>query len=552
MALITRASIDQVVEAADIVEIVSARTPLRKAGGDRWAGRCPFHDDSSPSFSVNPSRKLYHCFGCGVGGDLIQFVQETEGLDFVGAVEWLAERYRVDLVYEEGGPGVDRDRDRRDRLLKLLDQAARFYERALWESRAGEEPRRYLEERGLGEAICREFRLGVSPGRDLLPRKAVESGFTREELLASGLATRAGADTFAGRLIFPLADGRGRVLGFGARKLPGADDGRAKYVNSPEGELFHKQSLVYGLDRARTTIAREGRAVVVEGYTDVLALHQAGIKTAVASMGTALTERQVRELKRLTGRLYLCFDADAAGQAATLRGMELATGSGLDVRVVELPPGKDPADAVEGFEDRLASASGYLVHRVRIELDRAQTKQEAFERIREVLGAAEDSPDRLEAVRIAADRLGLPPETQAGLVPRRSQRTGSVSSRLLAAADRLERDAIAACVAHPHLARMLAELGDGGFSDARYRAIRDHLVDASPLDAGSTALLAELDAHAVAAAIDERTGRELLLRLGERRLRVELARERDAGDSARIGQLQVALARIHEALVDLG
>ncbi|MEZ5099778.1 MAG: DNA primase [Thermoleophilia bacterium] len=552
MAMIARASIEAVVEAADMVEIVSARTPLRRQGGDRWMGRCPFHEERSPSFSVNASRKLYHCFGCGVGGDLIQFVQETEGLDFAGAVEWLADRYRIQLEYEEGGPGADRDRARRDRLLALLDQAARFYERALWDSEHAAPAREYLAERDLGEEVCRAFRLGLSPGRDLLPRKARERGYTREELQSVGLVTRAGSDPFAGRLLFPLADGRGRVLGFGARKLPWADDGRAKYVNSQEGELFRKQTIVYGLDRARTAIAREGRAIVVEGYTDVLALHQAGITAAVASMGTALTERQVRELKRLASRVYLCFDADAAGQAATLRGMELAIAEGLDVRVVDLPPGKDPADAVEGFEARLDAASGYLVHRVRIELDRAATRQEAFEQVRAALAGAPESPDRLDAVRLAADRLGLPAEMQAGLAPVAPQRTGAVSARVLEATDRLERDAIAACVAHPHLVRMLAELGPDDLADPRHRAVRAHLVEGAPLDAATTAVVAELDARAAQAAIDERTGQELLLRLRERRVRAELDREKSTGDGARIGQLQATLARLREAVRELG
>lgn len=550
--MIARASIDAVVEVADMVEIVSARTPLRRQGGDRWMGRCPFHEERSPSFSVNASRKLYHCFGCGVGGDLIQFVQETEGLDFAQAVEWLAERYRIPLEYEEGGPGTDRDRVRKDRLLALLDQAARFYERALWDSEQGAPAREYLLERGLGEEICRAFRLGLSPGRDLLPRKARERGYTRDELQAVGLVNRAGGDPFAGRLLFPLADGRGRVLGFGARKLPWADDGRAKYVNSQEGELFRKQTIVYGLDRARTAIAKEGRAIVVEGYTDVLALHQAGITAVVASMGTALTERQVRELKRLANRVYLCFDADAAGQAATLRGMELALGEGLDVRIVDLPPGTDPADAVDGFEARLEAAAGYLVHRVRIELDGAATRQEAFERVRAVLAGAPESPDRLDAVRLAADRLGLPAEMQAGLAPVAPRRTGTVSARVLDATDRLERDALAACVAHPHLVRMLAELAEDDLGDPRHRAVRAHLVDGVPLDPETTQVVAELDARAAQSAIDERTGQELLLRLRERRLRGELDREKATGDGARIGQLTASLSRVRDALRELG
>jgi DNA primase len=315
MALIKRTSVEEVVAAADMVEIVSGRTQLRRSGA-QWTGRCPFHDDQNPSFSVNAVEKLYHCFTCGEGGDLIKFVRETEGLEFASAVEWLADRYGVQLEYEETAPGFEARRSRRDRLYALLEAAAKFYERHLWESQAGEPVRAYLAERGLTEEICRRFRLGLSPGGDRLAAKARAKGYSHEELLAAGLVNRRGNDYFAGRLVFPLADARGRVLGFGARRLSEDDPIKAKYVNSPEGELFRKSSIVYGLDRARATIAKESRAVVVEGYTDVMALHQRGLDSAVASMGTALTELQLRELRRLTPRIYLCFDADAAGAEA--------------------------------------------------------------------------------------------------------------------------------------------------------------------------------------------------------------------------------------------
>src|ERR687885_347889 len=277
MARIKAESVEAVKQTADIVEVVSARTQLRRVGS-RHTGRCPFHDERTPSFSVNAPDKLYYCFGCGKGGDLISFVRETENLDFAEAVEWLADRFNVPLEYEDANPQIDAQRKRRERLLSLLDAAAAYYERHLWES----------------------------------PR----ADFARDYLTAAGLINRRGNDYFQRRLVFPLADARGRVLGFGARRLFEDDPLRAKYVNSPEGELFHKASIVYGLDRARQAIAKQGRACVVEGYTDVLALRQAGFEPVVASMGTALTERQLRELGRLARRLYLCFDADAAGGGA--------------------------------------------------------------------------------------------------------------------------------------------------------------------------------------------------------------------------------------------
>jgi DNA primase len=548
MAVIAQASIEQVKAVADMVEIVGARTQLRKSGA-RWMGRCPFHEDRTPSFSVDPADKLFYCHGCGKGGDLISFVRETEGLDFVGAIEWLADRYRIPLEYEETSPQVEAGRKRKERLLALLEQAATYYGRTLWETPAGEPVRAYLAERGLADEVCKEFRLGLSPGGAVLAQKARGKGYAQEELVASGLVNRRGNDYYAGRLVFPLADGRGRVLGFGARRLHDDDPIPAKYVNSPESELFRKSSLVYGLHLARATIAKEDRAVVVEGYTDVLALHQAGLKPVVASMGTALTEPQLKELRRLTRHLYLCFDADAAGDSATLRGMELAVRAGFDVRVVPLPPGLDPADATEGFEERMGASVGYLKHRVALEIERAPSKQDAFAKVRDVLGAVEDSPERADAVRHAADRLGLAPDTAAGLAPRTMARTGSVSPKLLDAGDRLERRLLAACSTSPDLIeRYLRPLDDRHFDNSEHRRLRAHLVGDAPMDEADLVLArAELGALAEEEHLDGDVARELFLRLEERLVRRELA-ELSGDDLARTVELQGVLAKIRDAL----
>ena len=540
MARIKDASVDEVKAAADIVAVVSGRTQLRKTGA-RFMGRCPFHEERTPSFSVNSVEKFYYCFGCGAKGDLITFVRETEQLDFAGAVEWLADRFNVQLEYEETSPEHDARRRRRERLYEVLDAAASFYERYLWESQAGSPARDYLTGRGLGEDVCREYRLGLALGGTTLARKARERGFTREELAAAGLVNRRGNDYFSGRLLFPLADARGRVLGFQARKLRDDDPLRAKYVNSPEGELFRKGDLLYGLDRARAAIAKQERAVVVEGNTDVLALRQAAVEPVVASMGTALTERQLKELGRLTTRLWLCFDGDAAGEAATLRGMELAAAQGFEVHVVALPPGFDPADLADGFEQRLGGAESYLLYRTRIEIERAADRQEAFVRVREVLARFEDSPQRQDAIRFAADKLDLPKETQAGLAPRVGvSATGRVSPRLLDAGARLERDALAGVTAHRSLVPILAELGPEHFDSDEHRRLRAELVGGGATDP-------ELDARAAAGGIDERTAEELLLRLRERGIRRELS---DA-DPARTLELQASLARIRDAIEQL-
>jgi len=547
MARIKDSSVRDVVAAADMVEVVSGRTQLRRASGSRFTGRCPFHEEKTPSFSVNPVEKLYYCFGCGKGGDVISFVRETENLDFVGAVDWLAERFRVPIEVEEASPRVEAERRRRERLYAVLDQTAAYFERLLWDGDAAAPVREYLAERGLGEEVAKEFRLGLSPGRGLV-EKAKERGFTLDELKSAGLVTTRSTDYFPQRLMFPLADARGRVLGFQARKLREDDPLRGKYVNSPEGDLFHKGSILYGLHLAKAAIGKRDFAAVVEGNTDVIALRQAGFEPVVASMGTALTAQQLRELGRMTKKLYLCFDADAAGQEATLRGMELAAAQAFDVKVVTLPRGQDPADAPDGFPDRLKTAESYLVYRVRLEIERSADRQEGFVRAREVLAKTEDSPERQEALRLLADRLDLPRETLAGLAPARggARRERSDAPRLLDAGDRLERDVLAACLAHSSLVRGLAELSADHFDADVNRRFRDVLVSGRD-DPELTALRAELDARAAQEALDERTGTELLLRLRERKLKRDLS----GADLARTTELQAHLAKVRQALAEL-
>ena len=542
MARIKQESVEAVKAAVDMVELVGARTQLRRAGA-RYMGRCPFHEERTASFSVNPQDKLYYCFGCGAGGDAIGFVRETEQLDFAQAVEWLGDRFRVTLEYEEGSPAVDERRRQRDRLAALLERATSFYERHLWDTEAGEPARAYLASRSFGEVICREFRLGLAPGGPTLARRALAEGYTRGELAAAGLSNRRGNDYFNGRLLFPLADARGRVCGFQARRIRDDDPIQAKYVNSPEGELFRKGDLLYGLDKARRAIAKQERAVVVEGNPDVIALRQAGFEPVVASMGTALTENQLRELSRLTTRLCLCFDADAAGQDATLRGMELATARGFEVYVVPLPPETDPADDPAAFQERLAAPNPYAIHRVQLELARMEDRQHAYLRIQEFLNGLPESPERQEAWRLANDRLGLTVQLRTG-VSSTSVGVGPVSPKLLEAGMRLERDALAACVAHPELVEILAELGPEHFDDELHRRLCAHLVEPGEVDADLLRLLAELDARAGAEGIDVETGKQLLLRLRERRLERELA-DADLEDAK---ELQAALARVREAV----
>ena len=539
-------SVERVKATMEILPLVEETVRLRKAGGT-YKGLCPFHQERTPSFTVTPGRGTYKCFGCGEYGDAITFVEKTQGLDFVGAIEVLARRFGVELEYEEASPEQEWKRQRDDRLRSLLERAAEFYSRVLWESEAGAPAREYLASRGLGEEVCRVFRLGYAPGGGLLCSRARAEGYDEEELRAVGLANRRGNDYFQRRIVFPLADGRGRVRGFQARKLHDDDPLQAKYVNSPEGELFRKGDLLYGLDTAKLAIAKQDRAVVVEGNTDVLALRQADFAPVVASMGTALTEAQLRELARLTKRLYLCFDADAAGQDATLRGMELAVREGFTVRVVPLPPGTDPADDPAAFQERLASPVSYPVHRVRLEHAKARDRESAFAAIRAFLTSLPDSPEHMDAIRVAADLLDLPPETQAGLAPSRgsSRTAGVVSPRLLDAGLRLERSALAGAAAYSELLPELELLGPEHLDDELHRRARAHLLGKEAGGDGDlNGLLAELYALRDEEEISLDTARQLLLRLRERRLQRELA----AADGQRLVELQQHLAKVRDEI----
>ena len=427
MSRFTPESVERVKEAADIVEIVSGYTDLRR-GGERHMGLCPFHEERTPSFSVDPREKLYHCFGCGVGGDVIKFVEEKEGLGFPEAVEALADRYGVELERESEDPRAEDARKRRARLGELLERTAQFYAAYLWESTEAAKAREYLESRGLGEEMLREFGVGYAPSAwDQVLTRGQRAGFEIPELAAVGLAQkgRKGGhyDRFRARIMFPVRDPRGRVQGFGARAL--RPDTMPKYLNSPEGELYRKSRTLYGIDRARGPIAKAGRAVVVEGYTDVLAAHQAGIDQAVGVMGTAITPEQLQQLARYTEGVALALDADRSGRAAMLRAQRVAGSRKLDLRVAAMPAGEDPAEMIAAGEadklrELIADAMPLPEFHVRWVLDEADLsspagRDRALDEVVPVLGAMGESISRDELARLVADRLDASP----GLVMRR-------------------------------------------------------------------------------------------------------------------------------------
>ena len=466
----TADSKERVRDAIDFVELVGARTELRKSGARRYSGLCPFHDERTPSFGIDPVEKLYHCFGCGEGGDVFKFVMETEGLDFQSALEALAERAGVELEAEEEDPRAAARRGRESRLLELLDRTATYYLRVLWESREAADARAYLLGRGLSEATLRQFRVGYSPSAwDTVLNASRRAGFKNEEVNAAGLSMRGREgrlyDLFRGKIMFPLADARGRVHGFGARAM--RDGQGPKYVNTREGEVFSMGRQLFGLDQARAAASRAGSVVLAEGYTDVIALHQAGFGNAVGVMGTALTAEQAREISRLASVVLLCLDADAAGQQAAVRAAAVLP-ERLELRVVPLPAGSDPADIVgeEGGAARMRELLDGSVPFARFQIERtlaARRDDEALAEVGAVIKPLRPGILRNELVKLASSRLGITPELVESAIRSARPITASAASspqrpaavngarQALDRRQQSERAFLALCVALPEL-----------------------------------------------------------------------------------------------------
>jgi DNA primase len=524
VARIAQSSIEQVVAAADMVEVVGQYTELKKAGAN-FSGRCPFHEERTPSFSVNPAEKLYYCFGCGAGGNLIGFVMAKENMDFPEAVEYLADKYGIALEFEESSARGDAERRRRERLRALLEQATAYYERGYHDAQAAAPARGYLTGRGLTDDVCRAFRVGYSlPGWEKLREAALAKGFSEQDLLDAGLVVpgKRGRpyDRFRGRIMFPLGDERGRTLGFGARTL---GDEKPKYLNSPETALYHKSEALFGLDKAKAASHQDDRVYVVEGYTDVMALAQAGVANVVASMGTALTEQQLGRLSRLTRNVYLCYDADAAGIGAMQRALTLGRRMNLSLHVVRIPDGLDPADYVlsgaggDGFRELADDAQTLLQFHVRLalathDLDRPDGRARAFARLREVLSEAATPMERDDELRDVADKLQLSEESVRYLLsgggrpatgPATGGRQGAPARSAGSAvapggAHELEVRFLAGCLAQPGAGReALAGVDEGFFATAETRAALRRVKERLMVDGdGKTAPAADDGAEA--------------------------------------------------------
>ena len=471
---ISQRSIEVVRETANIVEVASEFTALRRQGA-RFAGLCPYpdHSEKTPSFGVTPDRGFYYCFGCQRGGDAIKLVMDLKSLSFSEAVSYIAERSGVELEFE-GSPAdaqAARERNKRRRMVhKALAAATAYYHKYLLRSGSAEarQARKYLENRGLNDSTIEEFRLGFAPprGSSGFVGAARKLGIERQALDAAGLLSPRGGERFLGRITFPISDRRGRIVGFGARAM---GDDHPKYLNSPETEIFTKRDLLYGFPQATEAIRKQQSALVVEGYTDVLMLYQAGIKNAVATLGTATTPAHLRSLSGYADKIHVLFDPDAAGEKAIERASAAAAELKLDLRVLRLP--EDPADwllenSAEDFSKLLANSIPALEYVFRRKTERARGA-EAAERsrivseIKDLITEIEDPVFHGDAVRLASEALGVNPET---LQQRRSP-AASRSTRGPAPADPLQRaghELLALLLSRPDLGEEPMKNGVGG------------------------------------------------------------------------------------------
>lgn len=346
MKKINSATVQRILDATDIVEVVSDFVSLKRKGANYW-GLCPFHNDRSPSFSVSKARGLCKCFSCGEGGSAVNFLMKLEHLSYNEALRYLARKYNIEIEEREMTPEEERRETARDNMLAVNDFALRHFKSNLVDTTEGRDVGlSYFRHRGISDAMIEKFHLGYAlEARDKLYTSAIERGYSEEYILATGLSTRTDDgriyDRFRGRVIYPVHSLSGKVVAFGGRTLR-SDKSMAKYVNSPESDIYSKRRELYGMFQAKQAIAKAGKCIIVEGYMDVISMHQSGICNVVASSGTALTVEQVRLIKRFTNNVTLIYDADAAGIKASLRGIELLLQDGLDIKVLLLPPGEDP------------------------------------------------------------------------------------------------------------------------------------------------------------------------------------------------------------------
>jgi DNA primase len=504
--------IEEVRSRADIVEIVGAHVRLRRAGRN-FVGLCPFHNEKTPSFSVNAERGFFHCFGCGAGGSVFIFIMRVEGLTFPEAVRSLARKYGVTLPeHDQSGPAAGE----REAMLKASEVAAEFFAHVLWNSSDGAVARDYLKSRGISVETARAFMIGFAPSRPASLAKALERRGLRDAGVKVGLVRKDGDDAydmFRARVMFPIRDAQGRVLAFGGRVL---DARLPKYINSPESPLYSKARTLYGMFEARQAIssnaaAAKDRAIIVEGYFDVIALWQAGFKEAVAGCGTALTVEQLRALSRYTKNVVACFDGDAAGRKASMRALEIFLQAGLLGRGIFIPSGFDPDTFIR---ERGAAAFAELADKSELLVDYFLSEQageargsiaeraRAAQRVAEMLKLVDDPFQFDLLARKAADLLSIGEEVlrkeargrQSRPAPSRFSRAGGAAgaeNRPTAsgggdAGSKAEIGLVAIALLHPELRAEIAQSGaTANFEEIRLGGV---LADLCRTDEAYTAL----------------------------------------------------------------
>ncbi len=560
---------------APIDEVVSDYVQLKNAGGGQRKGLCPFHDEKSPSFHVTPSKGYFHCFGCQVGGDVIAFVMKIDHLSFTETVERLAERIGYTLHYEESRSGVAAPTGQRSRLIAANAAAAKFYQEQLNLSQQGQFGRDLLTKRGFDKDACASFEVGYAPDDwDALTKHLRAQGFTVEELEVAGLSkmgARGPIDRFRNRLIWPIRDISGDVVGFGARKLANDDvDTGPKYLNTPETPIYKKSHVLYGLDRAKKEIAKKRQVVIVEGYTDVMAAHLAGITTAVATCGTAFGADHIRILRRLLmdddafrGEVIFTFDGDAAGQKAALRAFNEDQKFVTQTFVAVEPGGLDPAELRQqkgdlALRDLIARRVPLFEFAIRTELNQhdlstAEGRVNALNAAAPLLSQIRDKSLRPEYIRLLAGWLGVEVETVATAVgrgvqavaPQEGMATTDMSWRPSPSEPRLalEREVLKARLQMPELVVDWAQIEFDAFTHPAYRHLRVLIDD----HADSTARLDQTDDERLKALIAElsvepiRTDGEISARY----VQSIVARLREVALSRKIAELKSTLQRIN-------
>lgn len=430
MGLLPPATIEQIAAANDIVDVIGGYFPLKRAGGV-YKALCPFHQERTPSFTVNPHRQIFKCFGCGAGGTVFRFVMSYENLEFPAAAKKLAERAGIRIVEEELSAADQERVSRRRRLLALHAEAAEFFHHQLLKKPSAERARDYLKSRGIGTEIAKSWKLGYAPdGWDEMRGLARQAGYHDEELIESGLVKTSDEpsgggpsarfyDRFRARVMFPICNDTGEVIAFSGRVLD-PDAKAAKYVNSPETMLFVKGAVLFGLHRSKRALIDRGSAIVCEGQLDLITAFESGVQNVIAPQGTAFTERQAHILKRYVEEVVLCFDADAAGEKAAERSLTPLLAENLVVRIIEMPPGEDPDSLIRqrgaaAFVERVTTAKDYFDY----QLDRESARPEfgsprgrvaAARRIAAAASLISDPVLRASIANKAATRLEVSPQ----------------------------------------------------------------------------------------------------------------------------------------------